>query len=469
MKLTPEEIKEIESKKDLALLKIKKARVQLLQHSPFYSSILLSMPIEFNYTWCKTAAIVYGEKQHRLVFNPEFITGIGEVRKKVVTQRIKDSNNSQEEKIRQLKQIEIGYNMKTEGDNLLLLCHEVAHRVNEHFIRGLTLDQNLLSKAQDYAINLTIAKELFGTYEKAVEEAPVLKTGCFDVKYEGWTSEKIYADLEQKGQKGASPTLDQHPGEGKGGEGSFDDHMGFEESMPSMSGAEEQEANEKFQDMARSSAQAAQMAGDCPSHIADRYLKIEPYKVKWENVLKKRIRSLFKENTSYQRPSRRSFSLTNKLRHEGWIEKHRSVVLPGKMNTNHVGVCVAVDTSGSLSDDNLSKILSEIVGIERSVNGNLSCNIFEWNSKASNKETFSGSNVRKIKEWRPKTSGGTSVSCAIDYVREHFSDTKTVVIATDGYFFDKPDSAFGKEFDVIWLVQGNPNFSCEFGKILHLD
>lgn len=141
------------------------------------------------------------------------------------------------------------------------------------------------------------------------------------------------------------------------------------------------------------------------------------------------------------------------------------------------GIIFAIDVSGSVSDEILSFLLSEVESIfnQYDVDG---C-IMYWNTKVCSYGHFSKrQDMRKVDN---NFTGGTNVKCVFDFIAgktdcegKKFDiksrDVQAIFIVTDGLFdnnYAEYESAYGKK--TMWMLDGNPfSFSPCFGKVVRL-
>lgn len=149
--------------------------------------------------------------------------------------------------------------------------------------------------------------------------------------------------------------------------------------------------------------------------------------------------------------------------------------------THIANVKFAIDVSGSVSEQELKIMLSEINNIYRyyKVDGEL----IYWSTMVGNAGMFSS--LKDMLKIEPVTTGGTDVRCVFEYLSgetkvnkkaepDRVRDIKGVFIITDGYFsmnFDDYAKYFGRK--VVWLItgkKGNPiTFNPPFGRVIGLD
>ena len=149
-------------------------------------------------------------------------------------------------------------------------------------------------------------------------------------------------------------------GSGEGGEGepggeSFDDHSGWDDAGQSP---EQQAANQMakerlknaMKDAAQEAAQSAKGWGSVSGEVKKDILKRLESKVDWRKVLRYFIKTS-------QRASRRS-SVKR-------INKRYAYIHPGKKVQRQAKIAIAIDQSGSVSDDMLSAFFGELNGLAK--------------------------------------------------------------------------------------------------------
>lgn len=135
--------------------------------------------------------------------------------------------------------------------------------------------------------------------------------------------------------------------------------------------------------------------------------------------------------------------------------------LPTRRSNKLSSISIAVDTSGSITQEQFDQFITEISAIFRFLQPkDLEIIQFDYGIKAINR-------VKDINQLRTIGfigGGGTNVTEVI----QHFIDkpSKALVIITDGYLstdLPKPNNP------VIWVVFNNPNFEPPFGQCIYFD
>ena len=111
-----------------------------------------------------------------------------------------------------------------------------------------------------------------------------------------------------------------------------------------------------------------------------------------------------------------------------------------------------VDTSASMSDEDVTQVFSEVYGAIEQFNGNLDGWIGFFDADVYKPIPFSS--INDLAKIRPKGGGGTSFVALFDYVfdKEAFGSEYTcVIILTDG-FATFPDKDYSQDTPVLWLI-----------------
>ncbi len=125
-----------------------------------------------------------------------------------------------------------------------------------------------------------------------------------------------------------------------------------------------------------------------------------------------------------------------------------------------------IDTSGSMSNDEISQCYSEIYNAIIQFNGKLQGRLGFFDAVVIEPTPFEDEDEFKI--IRPKGGGGTSFHIIFDYVREKMSYNPpvSIVILTDGYApFPEENDANG--IPVLWIIN-NKDVTPPWGKIARL-
>jgi len=237
-----------------------------------------------------------------------------------------------------------------------VLKHEFYHLIFEHVTSRKPEGVN--HKAWNIAADLAINSHLQG---ELPDMACMPGVGPFKDLPLHQTAEWYLANFPERDESedsedGDSESGEGEPGEGGGGEpGSFDDHSGWDDNSDSpQQQAANQMAKERLkQAMKEAASEATQSAkgwGSMSSEVKESILKKLESKVDWRKVLRYFIKTS-------QRASRRS-SVKR-------INKRYAYIHPGKKVQRQAKIAIAIDQSGSVSDEMLSAFFGELNGLAK--------------------------------------------------------------------------------------------------------
>ena len=382
--------------------RITKARVKLLLHHPFFGNLATRLKIVDASDRIPTAAV----DGRNLYYNDEFVTKL------------------------------------TDGELIFLIAHEVMHCVYEHMLRRNERDPQIWNMAADYVINRGLERDRIGDVIRAV---PIL----LDKKFDGMTTDEVYDDLMKNAVKIQMP-LDVHMDlTGSGEDGNEEgDGKGLGRKMTED---ERKALRDEMKDAVIQAAQSAG-AGNLPTGV-DRILKdfTEP-QMPWQELCRIQLTSMIKNDYSFTRPSRKSW--------------HTGAVLPGMLPAEEVDVCIAIDTSGSISNDMVKDFLGEVQGIMGTFD---SWNIKIWcfDTQVYAEQDFTSDAGDDIATYEPQGGGGTMFEANWAYMKERDINPKQFIMFTDGY----PCGDWGDEdyCDTLFVVHGNRNIVAPFGVTAHYE
>jgi len=337
-----------------------------------------------------------------------------------------------------------------------LVAHENGHKMYRHLTTWKKLhDENhrLANQACDYVINLML-KDLDPT--ESVIAMPRFPQGhpmagrvmgLVDERFRGMNSKQVFDILKQEQEEGGS-------GGDDGEDGGFDDHDW--QDAKDMSEEEKKELEREIDQAIRQGVMAQQKLAGSGVGGLDRELAdlLEP-KVNWREVLRDFVKSICnsKDASSWRRVNRRFLST--------------GVYMPTLIGEKVGHLVIAIDTSGSVGDEELAEFLSEVKGIAEEVNP--ACvDLLYWGSSVVGHETYGDGQAGDIiNSTRPKDGGGTSPSCVSEYLKEKNIKPECVIILTDGCV----GNDWGSEWTAptLWCIVGD-YFDGEAGngKTIHI-
>jgi len=400
------------------------SRVRLLINKPFFGNLITRLPLvdATDFGWCKTAAT----DAKYIYYNRDFID--------------------------KLRDAEVDF----------LFGHELLHCVYDHLDRRNGRQHLLWNIANDYIVNQTLVEEGVGELITTVK-------ACYDPKYHDMSSEEVYEDLfkqqkEMMKEFSLDDLLDQHL-DGQGGDGSEDGEQGQgmpvpgdgnqpgKNGPPKYSEEERKKIKDEFKNAVIQAAQSAG-AGNVPKGVARLIKKLTEPKMDWREFLDLQVQSIIKEDYTMMKPSRR-----------GW---HIDAILPSMKDADAVEVDCVVDASGSMTNDMLQDVLSEIKGIMTQFD-DFKLRVFSFDTEVYGLKEFTPYNIDEIDEYELQGGGGTDFEVVWTYMKENDIEPKKLIFFTDGY----PGYGWGDEnyCDTLWLIHSYPDkyFEAPFGLTVHYE
>lgn len=382
--------------------RIIRARVRLLMDHPFFGNLALRLGVIDASKWCNTMAV----DGRNMYYNQEFVLKM------------------------------------TQDELMFVVAHEVLHLVYEHLGRTRKdHDKKIANMAMDYVVNSTLVNNKIGTMPK----------DCLisDKYTEEMSWEEIYEDL-MKNAVQVRVTLDEHLDSAGEGASATVTVLGDENGPPVLTEEDIQQIRDEFRAAALSAAQAVG-AGKVPLGVR-RLMKdlLEPV-MDWKALLHQHVVSQIKSDYSFTRPSRRSH--------------HLDVILPGMLPGDEVEVDIVIDASGSMTDQMLRELLSEVKGIMLTFDS-FKIRLCSFDTTCYGFTEFTEANIDDIDTYEVKGGGGTDFQCVWDYYKKEDITPKRVVFFTDGY----PCGTWGEDphfCDVLWIVHGSKDITAPFGQTVY--
>jgi predicted metal-dependent peptidase len=315
-----------------------------------------------------------------------------------------------------------------------LFGHEVLHNVFEHLLRKEERNMKLWNIACDYVVNDILVQSKIGDQ---IEDL------LLDKKYHGWYAEAVYDDLMKNVETlDLEDLLDRL----------CDEHMdGMEENGRGLSEAQKNEMRNKIRENLLNSIQTA--AGKLPAGV-DRYVNnLTQPKMNWKELLRQDIQAVIKTDYSFYRPAKKG-------RSEG-------IVLPGSIKENALDICIAIDTSGSISDDDLKVFLSEIQGI-MSQYTDYTIRVWCFDTEVHNEQIYRSDEGGDISTYAAKGGGGTLFEANWEYMKKISLQPKIFIMFTDMC----PNSGWGDAHycdNVIFVGYKSGNRQAPFGTTITID
>ena len=389
------------------------SRVGLLLKAPFFGNLATRLALTNADNWCATAAT---DGRH-FYYNSEFINRLS------------------------LRECEF------------LFGHEVLHVVYDHMGRRGDREPRLWNIADDYCVNADLIEHKIG---ERISKVPIL----YNAKYQGMSAEEVYDDLYQNAEKIdldklMEQLLDDHLEDEEEGNGDSEGEKvdGSGKGRPRLSKAERKKIRDEIKEAVLAAAEAAG-AGNVPGNIKRMIKDLTAPVVNWRELLQQQIQSIIKNDFTFNRPSRRSW--------------HMDAILPGMKNAQTIDVAIGIDTSGSITNEDLKTFLSEIKGI-MDMYEDYNILVLSWDTKVYNPVSYNSDSSEDIAEYEPGGGGGTDPHCVWEYLQENEIQPKKLIMFTDFCFFNWSPEKVQDYCDTVWIIKGNPEAKPEFGIWAHYE
>jgi len=312
--------------------KLAAARTRLIIDKPFLGALVLRLPLVMaDPQWCQTTAT----DARKFYYNPEFI-----------------------------EQLSL-------SETQFILAHEALHCALSHFARREHRIKHRWDLACDFAINPLLIKD-------GLQAPPGT---LYEKTFDGMTAEEIYPFIEDNENQ---ETLDQHlydqpqeqssqqnqnpnpppprskqeyeEGKGEKPQQQPDEQLGGAPQPPPLSHDEAENLSVQWQQRLAGAAQQAQQAGKLSGDMARLVDFLLQPKLPWRMLLARYMTSLARDDYSYTRPSTR---------------RGDPAIFPS-LRSSQVDVIIALDTSGSISPDEMQEFVTEIDAIKGQMRARIS-------------------------------------------------------------------------------------------------
>ncbi|URC22811.1 putative metallopeptidase [Serratia phage vB_SmaM-Kashira] len=273
------------------------------------------------------------------------------------------------------------------------------------------------------------------------------------------------------GGKGSSDQEGEEDDDGKTSLGDIQSALGVDTSKQPEISEEEMKENQAV--MRRTCEVAIINAGAAAPKEAREWLEDgQQACINYMEMIRKTLMSLRKENVSYRRPHRRSWSLTRSLRSGGYIKPNQSVVLPGKDTKKIIKVFIGFDVSGSFNDGLLRHVRNEIGGLMNQFD-EFEVVLFCWSTHVGKVCRYTKENAFEINDYKIETSWGTDVFCVFNYLDTLDERVDQLIIFTDCEFHSPANEKdwYHKYNQTLWVKLGGRRapWIAPFGEVIYFD
>jgi predicted metal-dependent peptidase len=320
-----------------------------------------------------------------------------------------------------------------------VIAHEILHNVFDHMGRRDNRDAQIFNIAADYCVNGQLVRDRIG--EHVIEGIKIFH----DTKYYGMGAEEVYDDIYEKHDEESLKALGEL----------LDDHIDWGEQgkdgQPKYSKEELKQIRDEIREATMQAAQAAG-AGNTPANVQRMIKELTEPKMNWREIIRQQIQSTIKNDYSFMRPNRK-----------GW---HMSAILPGTNFDETIDICVGIDMSGSIGDEQANDFISEIKGIMQEYK-DFNMKLWCFDTRVYNEASFNGYNADEFDDYQVRGGGGTEFDANWDYMKENDIVPKKFIMFTDGY----PYGSWGDEnyCDTVFIIHGNDKIVPPWGEYAYYE
>ena len=312
-----------------------------------------------------------------------------------------------------------------------LVLHENLHIVFRHLLHSRDLfeeDMALANAAADYVVNDVIV------FLKDKSLCSLPKGGLVDEKYHNMNMREVYRLLKEE--------KDKRKKQGQGGNGSSQDPLdgySFDQhdtKAQNPQTAEDAKALDTMID--RALREGALLAGRLGAKIPRSIKELLEPKTRWQDELREFMSSTMagKDEMTWRKFNRRMLP--------------NDMYLPTVENEAVGELIIACDTSGSISDTQITEFASEILSIIDTVFPE-SIRVLWWDTAVHSEQLFRSDSYASLRSMlKPEGGGGTTVGCVAQYINDRRLKPECVIVFTDGYVESEPK--WDINVPTLWLV-----------------
>ena len=430
--------------------KLTRTKIQMYKRSPFFSYILLHMKLKEDVNNILPVPSMGVDPSGTLWWRKEFVDKL------------------------------------SEKELLGVICHETLHIALQHLERAKGRENMIFNIANDLVINDLLLQNEFTLPQKGL--IPDKYTHSFKIKgheikdLDKRSSEDVYDEIyplipktyiyalgnmgigkndnskqQGRGKDGKSPGKlsgkDQEQVENLKG---FDNHIYGKENKDKDNEQDriQSDRQQKWKQIIAEAAQLAKQQGQLPAGLERTIDDLLDSKINWKSKLYKYVVSQIIFDYSWSTPSRKSAAL--------------GIYLPNTLKQS-VHIVVSVDTSGSISQEELKEFLSEMVAITESF-PNINMDVIVCDAEVHETHKIDSTNVNDICSLTFSGGGGTSHVPIDKYIIEHILDCKIVLHFTDGYT-DFTENGNNLPYQTMWVLTKNSieRSAIPYGEIIKID
>jgi len=309
-----------------------------------------------------------------------------------------------------------------------VLAHEVMHIVLKHMLRRGERDPEKWNYACDYAINPILKDAGFVLPEN----------GLIDPQYANLNAEAIFDRLpDDIGEKAKGS-----------GFGEVTDAKG--EQGQDLSPAEQKQMEADIDSKVMMAASAAKAVGKLPAKIDQMIQQMKQAQVDWRDVLRRFIGGDQPDDYSMRRPQRRMYHMSG-------------IVAPAVQKIGAGNVVIGIDTSGSVSHQELTQFLGELNAISEDIMPT-SITVITCDTHVRTVRRYERGEL--IDDMQVGGRGGTLVTPVFKYIEENELEVDNMIYLSDMQVWDYPE--IEPDYPTLWVSSWDQAAPAPWGETTYL-
>lgn len=336
-----------------------------------------------------------------------------------------------------------------------LILHENLHVALKQIPRGRDMwakNADLAGMAADFVVN-----DIIVNIKVKLNNEPLLQLpegGLYDPMFHNWSHREVFDYLlknckkskNPNGKSGGPPPGGTEDKSKQGGGGQYEVTINGkkygsetldEHDTSGTSGATPDELKDFEEKVDRALREGGLLAGRLGAKIPRVISDLLTPKVDWREALREFITASIKgaDEFTWRKMNRRQLA--------------NDIYMPSSENETIGEVIIAIDTSGSIGQKQLTEFATELKSI-----CDAACpdrvRVLWWDTRVHGQQVFDGKYEGIEKMLKPMGGGGTEVSCVPRYIAKEKLNAECLIVFTDGYV--ETDIKWTTTIPALWLV-----------------
>lgn len=319
-------------------------------------------------------------------------------------------------------------------ERAFVIAHEMLHIFLEHI--GRQTDNAYNGKLWNIATDFCINSYLIELNESRIS---MPKIGLYDKKYKSMGADEIYHKLLEENDNDVNKACEQfghgepqqldENGKPVEGDGSQGQQRPFDEvGKEPMTDAQKTENHQKISaSLAQTDTESLKQMGSGYADLIRELEGLVSSVIPWQTLLRDFLTTTSKNRYTYDRISRKSY--------------HGGIVFP-TMTGENIELVFGVDTSGSMSSNDLNEALSELHAIVEEACDTWKLDLLSCDTHAhliGEYDSEDGDDFTSIDK-SLVGGGGTDMAPMVEYANEREDVPSVCIIVTDGYIPEIPNA-----------------------------